>query len=315
MRKIEKRKLRAYTVTVLILLVLSGSITHLSFGTFSSFGFDAISAICPLGAIETALASKTFIPRLFIGLAITVLATLLLGRVFCAWACPIPFVRRWFTKINKTAAEPRPVLSMSAGAEPRPVVSIAAAHALRHAEPTASPDTHSADTRYFVLGGALLSSAVFGFPVFCLICPVGLFFGTLLALMRLVRFNEPTITLLIFPAVLLVEIVLLRKWCHKFCPIGALLSLLGGLNKTMQPRIDASTCLSTSRGVNCLACKRVCPEEIDLHEAPSGIANGLCTKCGDCVDVCPAKAIKFFWREKHNVNSDKHDATSARNVG
>ena len=41
-----------------------------------------------------------------------------------------------------------------------------------------------------VLAGALASSAAFGFPVFCLICPVGLTFALVIALWRLAEFNE-----------------------------------------------------------------------------------------------------------------------------
>ena len=40
------------------------------------------------------------------------------------------------------------------------------------------------DSRHYVLGGALLSTAVFGFPVFCLVCPIGLTFATVLVVWR-----------------------------------------------------------------------------------------------------------------------------------
>lgn len=296
MRKIEMRRLRAYTVTALILLALSGSITHFSFGTFSSFGFDTFSAICPLGSLETTLASKIFVPRLFIGLGVSVLATILLGKVFCAWGCPIPFVQRWFSAKKRPNPDGSPT-------GPAPVVPLDTAHSMPGVEPGTPEARRTSDTRYFVLGGALLSSAIFGFPVFCLICPVGLFFGTLIAIMRLVRFNEPTITVLIFPAVLVIEVVLLRKWCSTFCPLGALIGLLSGFNKTVRPVINTTACLTANPGFSCLACKQICPEGIDLHEPHAGLANGDCTKCGDCLDVCPAKAITFHWREKYNADS------------
>ncbi|MFR1638333.1 MAG: 4Fe-4S binding protein [Eggerthellaceae bacterium] len=69
---------------------------------------------------------------------------------------------------------------------------------------------------------ALLSTAVFGFPVFCLICPVGLTFATLIAVWRLFQFNEVALSLLVFPAMLALEVLVLRKWCSRFCPLGAL---------------------------------------------------------------------------------------------
>jgi ferredoxin-type protein NapH len=301
--------MRAYCVSAIVGLTLAGAFTHFTWGTLSAFGFESISAICPLGFLETALASKTFVPRLLTSLGVTVFVAVLLGRVFCAWACPIPYVRPWFTSKKRLNQGE----DLSAGAT-SPVVPINAAPSFRKAEPETPVMQDSPDTRYFVLGGALLSSAIFGFPVFCLICPLGLFFGTLFALMRLLRFNEPTFLLLVFPAVLVIEVVFLRSWCRKICPIGALIGLMSALNRTLRPHIDESACLAVSHGLSCLACKRICPEGIDLHEKPSGLAYGLCTKCGDCVDICPTRAIRFFGRKKSNVDSDQRSIESARNV-
>jgi len=298
--------MRAYCVSAIVVLISAGAFTHFTWGTLSSFGFESFSAICPLGFLETALASGTLVPRALIGLGITLFATVLLGRVFCAWGCPIPYVRLWFSSKNRlnqgeglSAGAPSHGVSFSAAPSPRKV---------EHETP-AMKDTPG--TKYFVLGGALLSSAIFGFPVFCLICPIGLFFGTLFALARLLRFNEPTFLLLVFPAVLVIEVVFLRSWCRKICPVGALIELVSALNRTLRPHIDRSACLAESQGISCLACKRVCPEGIDLHEKHTGIANGLCTKCGDCIDVCPAKAISFFGRKKNNVDSNQRSSQFA----
>ncbi|MDR3437925.1 4Fe-4S binding protein [Telmatospirillum sp.] len=158
-------------------------------------------------------------------------------------------------------------------------------------------------TRYYVLGGALLSSAIFGFPVFCLVCPIGLFFATLFGLMRLLRFNEPTITLVVFPIVLIVEIIVLRKWCSRICPLGALIGLVSRFNRTLRPEVDAGACLATTRGLKCLACRRVCPEDIDPHEGRGQAAQ--CTKCRDCADNCPAGAIRFPWRKRNGTSATK----------
>ena len=48
------------------------------------------------------------------------------------------------------------------------------------------------DSRHYVLGGALLSTAVFGFPVFCLVCPIGLTFATVLVVWRLFAAGDMT---------------------------------------------------------------------------------------------------------------------------
>lgn len=73
---------------------------------------------------------------------------------------------------------------------------------------------------FWVLGGALASSAVFGFPVFCLICPVGLTFALVIALWRLFEFNEPSLSIVFFAGFLILELFVLRRWCHAFCPLA-----------------------------------------------------------------------------------------------
>lgn len=144
------------------------------------------------------------------------------------------------------------------------------------------------DSRHAVLAGTLASAAVFGFPVFCLICPVGLTFATIIGLWNLVQFNEPSWALVIFPIILIAEVTVLRKWCSRICPISALVSLLSNLNVTLRPRVKADVCLR-SRGVDCHSCVDACPEQLDPHSGriPE------CSKCGKCVDACPAKAISI----------------------
>ena len=139
----------------------------------------------------------------------------------------------------------------------------------------------------------MLSTAALGFPVFCLICPVGLTFATIIALWRLFQFSETTLSLLVFPALLIVEVVFLRKWCHRFCPIGALLSLIARLNRTFQPTVSSSTCLRGRGADSCSRCAEVCPEGINLHEAAVSAPMHECTRCGRCQDACPTKSISY----------------------
>lgn len=150
------------------------------------------------------------------------------------------------------------------------------------------------DSRFGVLVGALASAAIFGFPVFCLICPVGLTFATVLLIMRLFAFGEVTWAVVVVPLVLLIEVVFLRKWCGKLCPLGALISLVSGANRTLRPHVDDARCLFSSKGVGCFACSKACPEHLDVRRPQlSEEALGNCTKCRECADACPAKAISF----------------------
>ena len=101
MKREGKRRVRASTLRVLsalgvAALVCLGLALHTGTGTPSSFGIADIAALCPLGGVEAAIASRTVVPPLLIGLAVVVALTLLLGRAFCAWGCPVPLLRRVF---------------------------------------------------------------------------------------------------------------------------------------------------------------------------------------------------------------------------
>ncbi|MFQ9179527.1 MAG: hypothetical protein ACLR3C_06135 [Eggerthella lenta] len=104
------------------------------------------------------------------------------------------------------------------------------------------------DSRHYVLGGALLSTAVFGFPVFCLVCPIGLTFATVLVVWRLFAAGDMTWSVVLIPLLLVVELVFLRKWCTRFCPLAGLMNLVSRFSKTWRPVIDESKCLESVNG-------------------------------------------------------------------
>lgn len=311
--------IRRVTLTLVVIVVLISFFANTGSGNLSSLGWEAIAYICPLGAIETFLASWTFVPRSVIALVVAVVAVILLGKVFCAWLCPVPPLRRFFTlkkdnTVEEALAESKKALEESRTAKlegtkapsgktaPEP---LSAAESIDISVPqecdpeekdlkacpsgctSCAEKRKKLDSRHVVLGGALLSTAIFGFPVFCIVCPVGLTFASLIALWRLVGFNEPSWALLIYPLFLAVELFVLRKWCIKFCPLGALMSLLSIPNKLFKPRVNETKCLR-SQGIDCKVCVSVCEEELDPH-----YAEGMheCTKCGLCKEHCPAQAI------------------------
>lgn len=326
MSRIKAPTLRLISILVVGTLVVIGLASKAGIGTLSAFGYKTISAICPLGALEAMLASRTLIPRVLISLAVLAIIGILVGRIFCAWVCPVPLLRKWFGRKSKEEsakqiADEASFEGSAIGAETiadtTPVAGAVAEIALpvdSDPHPTGQASKVQLDSRHWVLGGALLSTAVFGFPVFCLVCPIGLTFATVIGVWRLFQFNEPTWMLLVFPAVLALELVVFRKWCRRICPLGALVSLVSSLNVSLRPTVDKKKCLRTAQGVDCRACKDACYEEIDLHHAKTSQPLSECTKCRDCAESCPVSAITFPWSARSGkafpVRETKNEAGS-----
>lgn len=269
------RVLRMTVMATVTGIIVIGAARGAGTGSLSAFGIKDISAVCPLGYLETAIAGRAVMPRLLIGFLVIAGLTALLGRVFCAWICPVPLARRL---LAPKADEHGKQLSVPENTPP-------------------APKSH-----FFsglpVLGATLASTAVFGFPVFCLVCPIGLTFALLFALTRLLQFNEPTLDLIIFPAIIILELVFLRKWCSKWCPLGALLSLFSRFNRRLVPTVDPSLCLEESRHTRCQICRGACSLDIDLKSNRGSGDIRDCTKCGECGAGCPARAIRFPWKKR-----------------
>ena len=284
------QKLRVIIPLAVLLIAGLAFTLHVDFGTLSAAGWSTVSILCPLGALSAMLAAKLMIPRALVSLVFFVIIVLLVGRAFCAWACPVPVVskvRQLFTKKGSDADLPKEV-DKSALTEREKQY-------LRAACGGSCATQHKLlDSRHIVLGGSLLSAAIFGFPVFCLVCPIGLSFALIFFLVRAFGYGDPSWALLIIPVVLFLELVVFRKWCHWICPVSALMSLVAKGNKTVLPQVDATKCLETAKGVKCSSCAHVCPEGIDLHD-PVLTKKYIneCTRCHACVDVCPTGALSF----------------------
>ncbi len=326
MKKIKN--LRGFVAAAVFLVLSFGLILNVQMGTLSGFGWDTFSALCPLGAFTTMIATRTFVPRAVISIVVMGLLVLLVGRAFCGWVCPVNVLERlrgFFrspkkrreiegAKRDEALAVARSQMGASDkrlahGAASADEAVIAAkpsgkapAETRGDSKPVSAHDCSACgvckqkrsklDSRHYVLGGALLSTAVFGFPVFCLVCPVGLTFATVLLVWRLFMAGDMTWSVLLIPILLVVELVVLRKWCTRFCPLAGLMNLVSRFSKTFRPVIDDAKCLETAKGAPCSKCAMVCDADINLRHPDFGERTlADCTRCRACVDACPAHAI------------------------
>lgn len=327
-------KLRIIIPLAILLVAGIGFAAHTGFGTLSAIGWEDIALLCPVGALTTMLASKMVVPRAVISIVLAIAAIVILGRAFCAWVCPVPVWSKLRTLFKRQPSAPDSDEDADAGEDATDAgaaivggaggageiadggeIELTSSEKAVLKTPCSACGHSCADgmkgsvcaedapsaSRHIVLGGTLLSAAIFGFPVFCLICPIGLSFAFVFVLIMLFGHGDVTWSVIAIPVVLLLEVVFFRKWCSHICPLSALMSLVGKLNRTFRPSIDDSKCLETSRDAECGRCAKACEVGIDPRHPELGTSWEECTKCRACVEACPASAISMPFLAKKAV--------------
>jgi ferredoxin-type protein NapH len=254
------------------------------------------------GQVGHLLLAETVVAILFfVGLNV------LLGNVFCSWVCPVGTIidsfdkgiEKCFPKIEAKRAKrskQRIERKREGGSLECPVCPI---HKI------------GGVLGYGIIASALVSSAVFRFPVFCAVCPIGIVSRGLIHFKSMMSVTRMWmiwwLELLAVPLVAtLLSLRERRFWCKRLCPVGGFLGLVGSLNPFIKPRVHDDMCIMKGCPENCkdspldicllcrqlddYICEKVCPVEIDLAGHGS---LAKCTKCLECYIVCPYDAISI----------------------
>lgn len=123
---------------------------------------------------------------------------------------------------------------------------------------------------------------------FCKLCPFGTLTAALPAYLAPGGAAVPSIyrwqtaRFVILLALLVLTVFVSRPFCQSLCPLGALYALLNrftlfGIN------FDRSRC------IDCRACSKVCPMDLDVTKEAGGPE---CIECGDCIKSCPKNALR-----------------------
>jgi len=260
-------------------------------GMWPANGVNLPMRLDPLAMLTHLLASRTFLAGSALAL-ITVALTLVFGRAWCGWLCPLGTVldlfslRRWrgkreapvdswrrakygllltilvaalFTNLTLLIFDPLAILFRTLSASAWPALDqivIGAEVALYQIPPLRSPLS--------ALDG-LVRPAIFpSEPAFY-------------------RFTLLSASL--FLGAILLNLVAPRFWCRYLCPLGGLLGLL---SKVALVRREVS---ADCKG--CGLCNPACPTGTIQPEKGYASDPSECTMCLDCLAACPRSGIVF----------------------
>lgn len=254
---------------------------------------DLFFRLDPLAALAAMLASRTWIPRLAVAL-LTLGLTLLLGRVWCGWLCPLGTLLEW---VRFPGADRR---AQTLSPRWRRVKNVALLLVLAAAllgnlsllifDPLALLTRTMTTVVIPVINYAVtaLEHALYSFS---LLRPAvdwteRLLRGPVLPVQQPV-FAQNVFIALVFLGVLALNVLADRFWCRYLCPLGALLGLLSKVS-LLRPVIGTAC----NRCAQCVGVCRV--EAIDTRQTYE-IIPAECIICLDCLTTCPESGVGFRW--------------------
>ena len=232
------------------------AVRHLIFGIQVAAPIDGF---CPFGGVATFLtlvSTGEFLKRIYWGsiilMAVTVVMTVVFGRAFCGFICPLGALQEW---VNKAG--------MRIG--------------VKNNDPPRTMDEKLRLLKYLILVLIIVLTYKTGTLIFRTYDPY-------VALMHFGReFEEKIIGYAVLGIVLIVALFSKNLWCRYVCPLGAFYGIVSKL-KVFSIRRDVKKC------TNCGVCNQKCPHGIDVKNQDT-VRDADCVSCLECVESCPEECL------------------------
>ncbi len=253
--------------------------------TMSPTPLDLFLLLDPAMIAITAVSART-LAAAFIPALVVLLVTVLFGRVFCGFICPMGTTIDCGDKLLGAGGKKRGDV-----AAPRSIKYIVLFFLLGASLAGASFVFLAAPlplvTRFYGLF-VYPALALVGNETLNLIQPVAEWFEIdAVALFRITvpRFATQLFILIFFSTLFALARAAPRFWCRFLCPSGALMALAS--RKPLVRRRVSEDC------TNCGKCARTCPMGAISVEEPRATLHEECIVCLTCRGVCPADAVSF----------------------
>jgi polyferredoxin len=235
-------------------------IRHLLPGEAASGG--SFDAFCPFGAIESMWSYvkngqtlKTTSLLNFAFLSGVLAVSLVAGRAFCGWMCPVGAVQEGLVKLaRRMGGEKRHIRGKQVKARFPTQLPRWADRPLRYA-------------KYLILACVILASTFAIYPPLQQFCPARAVFS-----FKLTSSLMWSVLAVFIVTSLLVD----RVWCKYLCPLGALLAIF---NKISPVRL-----VSSDHCNNCGRCDIEC--SMDIEDVPASLKDAECIRCLECLETC-----------------------------
>ncbi|HEY5999002.1 MAG TPA: 4Fe-4S dicluster domain-containing protein [bacterium] len=272
----------------------------------------------PLLGLATLLGLREPIAHFWPALLV-VAVTLVLGRVFCGWFCPLgsllDVTRRLLAKVP---APPRPLAWQGRRVKYYLLAAILAA-AVANWQAAWLLDPFSLLARGFSVGvipaanaavNAVFNGVYFGLPALRPVSePVFNVLKGWVLTYEQQHFRWAWLSLGLLLSVLALERWQPRFWCRNLCPLGGMLSLCARGRRLARRVSDECT--------DCGSCWGTCPVGL-IEEGTHRRSQAECTACMRCPRVCPQEAIGFAFaggRDEAPLDVDRRRLLGAAAAG
>jgi len=235
---------------------------HIMPGRESTGG--AFDAFCPMGGVETfwlyVTTGHTMKTTNLLNFAIligVIGVSLLAGRAFCGWMCPIGTLQDMLVDWSRR---------LSGGGKRH--IRGKRSKAKFPIELPPKVDQWARYLKYLVLLIVLIASVKAVYPPLREICPARALFSF--------ELGEPLLVSVLITFII-TSLLVKRFWCKYLCPLGAFLAIT---NKFAPLRvvINKNSC------TNCGRCEAECP--VDIPAIPDSMRSLECIQCLECIESC-----------------------------